>query len=233
MFDGKDVLAIAKRHGTGTYILGARAPLTNKNWMGPWDCAEFASWCAYQAYGIVFGAKPLDPLRADAYTGFWWDHAVQQNAKCSVQEALITPGAFLLRKPGAFQISIGHIAISLGDGTTYDAKSSRAGVGHFPNAAGRPWSCGVLLPGIRYQPGSGSIDHEPSPDLLMLKNPYMRGNKVKALQRALRDAGVNPGAIDGVFGPMTEIAVQGYQAREGLTVDGIAGPETFAALGID
>ncbi len=232
MFDGKDVLDIAFRHDGEAYILGARAPLTNKNWTGPWDCAEFASWCSYQAYDIIFGAKPSDPLRADAYTGFWWDHASEQNAMCTVDEALETPGSFLLRKPGAFGITIGHIAISCGDGTTFEAKNRRSGVGHFENAADRPWSCGVLLPGIRYERGGSGSGYAVAPDLLMLKSPYMRGEAIKDLQRALKEKGLHPGNIDGVFGPLTEIAVVGFQSMEGLTVDGIVGPETREALGM-
>lgn len=232
MFDGKDVLDIAFEHNGEDYVLGARAPLANKNWKGPWDCAEFTTWCSYQAYQIIFGAKPLDPMRADAYTGFWWDHAVQQKARCSVDEALRTPGAFLLRKPGAFQIKIGHIAISCGDGTTFEAKGKRDGVGHFPNAKGRSWSTGVLLPGIRYSSSEGTITHQPPSDLLMLTDPYTRGKDVKELQKALKEAGLNPGKIDGVFGPLTEVAVTGFQMREGLTVDGVVGPETRAQLGI-
>ena len=37
---------------------------------------------------------------------------------------------------------------------------------------------------------------------------------------------------DGAFGPKTEDAVEAFQRRAGLVVDGIAGPATLAALGI-
>jgi peptidoglycan hydrolase-like protein with peptidoglycan-binding domain len=50
---------------------------------------------------------------------------------------------------------------------------------------------------------------------------------VKKVQRAL---GVRP--ADGVYGPRTRRAVRRFQRRHGLTVDGIAGPQTLAALGI-
>jgi peptidoglycan hydrolase-like protein with peptidoglycan-binding domain len=36
--------------------------------------------------------------------------------------------------------------------------------------------------------------------------------------------------IDGIFGPHTEDAVRSFQEGEGITVDGIAGPQTWGAL---
>ena len=54
--------------------------------------------------------------------------------------------------------------------------------------------------------------------------------QVHALQRRLRAAGESVGPIDGAYGPRTEAAVRHLQARRGLSVDGVAGPHTFAAL---
>lgn len=56
------------------------------------------------------------------------------------------------------------------------------------------------------------------------------GADVRRLQRALKDRGFDPGAIDGVFGSGTEAAVLAFQASEGLLADGIAGPRTLGAL---
>jgi peptidoglycan hydrolase-like protein with peptidoglycan-binding domain len=39
--------------------------------------------------------------------------------------------------------------------------------------------------------------------------------------------------IDGVFGPVTKSAVEKFQQSDNLTVDGIVGPATWAALGGD
>jgi peptidoglycan hydrolase-like protein with peptidoglycan-binding domain len=53
---------------------------------------------------------------------------------------------------------------------------------------------------------------------------------VRALQRRLAGVGYVPGPIDGLYGPLTEGAVRAFQAARGLQVDGIAGPQTRAAL---
>src|SRR3954469_18717352 len=54
--------------------------------------------------------------------------------------------------------------------------------------------------------------------------------RVAQLQHRLRLVGVNPGPIDGRFGPLTEAAVRRYQLRDGLMIDGLAGPQTRTAL---
>jgi peptidoglycan hydrolase-like protein with peptidoglycan-binding domain len=54
----------------------------------------------------------------------------------------------------------------------------------------------------------------------------LAGEPVKILQRKL---GVPD---DGQFGPGTEKALKEYQQKNGLQVDGIAGPDTFAQMGL-
>ncbi len=53
------------------------------------------------------------------------------------------------------------------------------------------------------------------------------GNPVSRLQEALHIS------ADGQFGPQTEAAVKQLQAHDGLPVDGVVGPETWRALGLD
>jgi putative chitinase len=57
----------------------------------------------------------------------------------------------------------------------------------------------------------------------------MTGNDVILLQETLRARG-SIVAIDGDFGPGTEMAVKRYQTGQGLEADGIVGPATWAAL---
>jgi peptidoglycan hydrolase-like protein with peptidoglycan-binding domain len=59
-----------------------------------------------------------------------------------------------------------------------------------------------------------------------------QGARVKTLQymlRGSRDAWKSL-AVDGVFGPLTEEIVRAYQGFTGLTVDGVAGPETWGSI---
>lgn len=57
------------------------------------------------------------------------------------------------------------------------------------------------------------------------------GDAVREVQQRLRDWGYYEGAVDGKFGSQTEQAVRFFQSRNGLTVDGVVGPQTWAALG--
>ncbi len=68
--------------------------------------------------------------------------------------------------------------------------------------------------------------------ILMLRSPYMRGEDVRELQRALKQNGFDPGQTDGVFGKKTERALKRYQRAHGLKADGIAGKMTYEALGL-
>lgn len=57
-----------------------------------------------------------------------------------------------------------------------------------------------------------------------------RGEVVETLQTRLQELTYYPGAIDGIFGPLTQQAVQNFQQAEGLAVDGLVGPETWQRL---
>ncbi|MBQ7184816.1 MAG: peptidoglycan-binding protein [Clostridia bacterium] len=56
------------------------------------------------------------------------------------------------------------------------------------------------------------------------------GAAVKQLQEDLKTLGYDPGTVDGVYGTATVKAVRQFQSDNGLTVDGIAGMATQAAV---
>jgi hypothetical protein len=72
-------------------------------------------------------------------------------------------------------------------------------------------SAGVLERGSGYESAAGA-------------------HAVRILQGRLRRSGDRPGPIDGLYGPLTQGAVQRFQQRHGLAVDGIVGRQTRRAL---
>ena len=56
-----------------------------------------------------------------------------------------------------------------------------------------------------------------------------RGDDVKKLQESLNQQGYSL-SVDGIFGSQTQQAVQDYQRKNSLAVDGIAGTNTLGKL---
>ena len=54
--------------------------------------------------------------------------------------------------------------------------------------------------------------------------------RVKQVQRALKQAGFDPGSIDGLIGHRTHAALIEFQKAHGLEPDGIVGETTWVAL---
>jgi N-acetylmuramoyl-L-alanine amidase len=226
---GDAIIRTAQAHLNEPYILGARAPMANARWQGPWDCAEFVSWCVFQTTGILFGTRPsTDAILADAFTGFWFADAHAANATIPVESAVGIVGAILLRAPAPQ--AIGHIAFSDGAGGTVEAFNKKRGVIRSA-AGGRRWDVGVLVPGVTYFQSDEPVSIEPPPaQVLRVTHPLMRGALIKKVQRALLAAGFNPGNADGVYGPQTAHAVRDFQSTRDLVADGEVGPATLKAL---
>ncbi len=71
---------------------------------------------------------------------------------------------------------------------------------------------------------------QPGDRLLYLTRPWLRGDDVMALQRALSRLGFDTGQTDGIHGPDTDAALRDFQHNIGLPVDGIAGRRTLDRL---
>lgn len=81
----------------------------------------------------------------------------------------------------------------------------------------------------------GTVAHVRAPSyapLEAISRNGSRGDEVRAIQERLIEWGYLSGSADGIFGPDTENAVRAFQKKNGLTVDGIAGPATLRAMGI-
>ncbi len=68
---------------------------------------------------------------------------------------------------------------------------------------------------------------------LKLLTPPMSGSDVTRWQQFLTTRGEYSGAIDGVYGPATAQATRAYQARRGLSSDGVVGLATYSQASRD
>lgn len=59
------------------------------------------------------------------------------------------------------------------------------------------------------------------------------GSAVTTIQAKLKRWGYFDGPVDGVYGSKTTKAVRSFQQKNGLTADGVAGPATLKALGME
>jgi N-acetylmuramoyl-L-alanine amidase len=229
MATGQELVKAALTHLGEEYVLGTVVPKNDPGWEGPWDCAEFVSYCVYQTSGILYGCDDDrgDPATADAYTGFWGRDARTMGRQISVAAAAGIPGAAVLR----LGPKMGHVVISDGQGGTVEAHSTASGV-ICHTLANRRWDMGILIPGIRYEEPAGRLDLAAPGVVYRLTSPFMRAEKVKEIQEKLQDSGFDPASRDGVYGPRTLAAVMAFQKAHGLVPDGEVGPETARALGV-
>ena len=224
-----ELIKAAKEQAGDKYDYGAEASPTDPD-PDLWDCSELVEWAA----GHV-GTKPPMP------DGSWMQarHCQAHGTMISVAEALVTPGALLFRfssGPGpvpSVRPRSAHVAISLGNGSTIEARSKDSGVGIFGDAAARGWTHAALIPGLVYPAAEGA---EAVVDEYIGRGD--RGQPVRDLKAALIAAGFGgSGKLkldpkDDRFGPKTQAVVRAFQAARGLEVDGIAGPKTQTALGM-
>jgi N-acetylmuramoyl-L-alanine amidase len=234
MSTGLRCLQIAIPHIGERYVLGAFVAKNNANSRGPWDCAEFVSWCVFQAGQILYGVdQHSNPATADAYTGYFQEDLEEMGTRITVPEAAGIVGAVVLRypRPGA----MGHVVFSDGAGGTVEAMDRAHGVVR-GSLAGRRWDAGIKIPGIHYDRGAKLPAARVVPPKVGLiyhvDAAGMKKAKVIQIQNALLAKGFHPGPSDGIFGAKTTAAVTSFQADQGLVVDGEVGPQTAKALGI-
>lgn len=198
------------------YIFGHEVRLTDPN-PRAFDCSEMVEWACAQ-----LAVKPTMP------DGSWFQvrHVKQANLLMPVGAAISTRGALLFRFSSdpfnAGRPTSSHVAVSLGDGRTIEARSTQHGVGIFP-ALDRGWTHAGRVPGLDYAgiPQGGSIQRG------------SKGVEVAAWQRDLlrfRPNILPRFGADADFGGETDSATRTFQAEMGLAVTGIVGPETRDAM---
>ncbi len=147
----------------------------------------------------------------------------------SVEESFAAHGRFLRDNPRyakAFQAS---------DGESFAREVAAAGYATDPHYADALVTIIRQNNLLHYDTGAKPAPHPvpPKPPAAFRhRQPFMTGPVVTAIQRALANAGCDPGQVDGVFGKQTDAAVRRYQSAQGLEVDGIVGPATAGRLGV-
>ena len=105
----------------------------------------------------------------------------------------------------------------------------------------RGWLAGLLAATVLLSVPASALNAEPAAaaDELAAAGILARGSgytsrtgsqPVRELQLRLRRLGDRPGPIDGLYGPLTEGAVERFQAAQGLATDGVVGPRTKTRL---
>lgn len=195
------------------------------------DCSELVEWACRTS-----GVRPVVPDGAF----FQWLHCGHHGLRIPVAEGVGRRGALLFMGDGTGfgREAIHHVAMSLGDGSTIEARGEAWGIGSFPTA-GRGWTFAGLLPGVDY--GAPS----PFPRIERVLRRGDRGDDVRWAQFLLGNARrrwIEPDAphrgCDGVFGELTERAAREFQLDcNELGVDppfegtGVIGPYTLQVCG--
>lgn len=126
------------------YEFGYNVDLSDKN-PEKFDCSELVEWACRQ-----LKIAPEMPDRS------WrqWQHCRKEKSLIPVVRGILTPGALLFRflsDPDADgRPEYAHVAISLGNGMTFEASQELRGVGVF-TAEGRVWTHAALIPGLEYE----------------------------------------------------------------------------------
>lgn len=138
----EDCLLLSLTQSGDRYLLGAEAKASDPN-PDTFDCSELVEWSCARA-----GVLPRVP--DGAY--YQWQHTIRYRTTISVARGETTRGALLFVGDGSGigRDAITHVAWSLGDGTTIEARGSRWGVGTWPSV-GR-FDFAGLVPGVDYSP---------------------------------------------------------------------------------
>lgn len=201
------------------YVYGAEAAPSDPN-PDTFDCSELVQWADNR-----LGGNAPDGSKNQWQ---WCDHA---GLGIPVDQAIHTQGALLFH----FDPKDSHVAVSLGNGNTIEARGKAYGVGSWSAVKGRAWTNAGLMPGWTYGappvaplPGGKTHAAPAWPGRYLTQPPIMSGDDVRTWQTQLRAIGVDLKA-DGDYGPASEQACRDLQAKRQLKVDGIVGPATWAA----
>lgn len=117
------------------YVFGAEVSKSDPD-PDRWDCSEIIEWAAARC-GVTLPDGSSNQIQ----------FCVQHGYGIPIEQAIRTYGAVLFRRG-----DINHIAVSLGNGKTIEARGHNYGVGSF-SAYDRGWTAAAKIPGFDYTTG--------------------------------------------------------------------------------
>jgi hypothetical protein len=176
------------------YVFGSNAQPLDPD-PDNFDCAQLVYW----ALGRIGINAP-----SASFTQYPWTHHI------SVDQAIHTRGALIFE---GVRTKVHHVVISLGDGTTIEARGRAWGVGCWA-VSGRAFDGAGLVPGLTYvrAPTGTPVNQGGGVGI----QPYSSGKAIAFLQAMLNIIRVHnkrsPIAVDGVYGNATKAAVAEVQS---------------------
>ena len=185
------------------------------------DCSGLFSWAFKQLGGYMYHGSDT------MYRKYCTSNGTLSNGNRTDGQPLKAGTAVFTynKKEGKY----GHVGLYIGNGTVIEAEGTIKGV--ITSKVNGKWSHWGELKGVDY-----GTEPTPTPTPTPETKPTLRrgssGKYVTLAQTELINKGYSCGKFgaDGEFGAATETAVKAFQRDHGLTVDGVIGKNTWAAL---
>lgn len=198
-------------------LSGRQANCTGCKWENAlaFDCRGFTYWCLLTGYGMK--------LQGGGCTSQWGYRSnwLQQGV---IQDMPDVVCCVFQYNRGKYQ----HTGLHIGGGVIIHCAYNDAGV-QYGNISDTAWTHYAIPAGL-YSAAEIAAAGKAADNVVFTLRSGSKGDEVKKLQNALNAQGYDCGAADGIFGAKTEAAVRNFQSDHSLTVDGIAGKATQAAL---
>jgi cell wall-associated NlpC family hydrolase len=223
MANAADFVGLLLRQKGDRYLFGVECKIADPD-PKSFDCAELVEWGC--------GRLKLDPRMPD---GSWLQaqHCRKRGTLIKVSQAIHTQGALLFHFAGGDPFgrsrpSMAHVAVSLGNGSTIEARGRKYGVNCF-EASGRGWTHAARIPGLDYRRTTKKVPGTPDGWYRYITQPpTMRGDDVRTWQRKMKARGWST-RTDGVYDKESELICVQFQQEKKLEVDGVVGPQTWHA----
>ncbi len=185
---------------------------------------------------ILYGAGAAKASSPAASLGVSLEEGDEGGAVRAMQQRLKELGYYNRTADGQFGAvtKAAVIAFQSANGLTANGKATTATLNKLYAATAKDASAVEDEENAKNEEESGAQDPEDVTDIEVGGYTTLRegdsGEKVKNLQRALKNRGYYSNSIDGNYGYRTVAAVKAFQERNGLKADGIAGPATQSLL---